>query len=80
MTTLHYNAFQCFIVTEMKTHGNKADLICPIIFLYLISGGLTLSNVFLFQLILSGTVALRAAIYHNITAVSALISTITLLQ
>ena len=26
-TTQHYNAFQCFVVTAMKTHGNKADLI-----------------------------------------------------
>ena len=24
-TTQHYNAFQCFIVTAMKPHGNKAD-------------------------------------------------------
>ena len=26
-TIQHYNAFQCFIVTAIKTHGNKADLI-----------------------------------------------------
>ena len=26
-TTQHYKAFQCFIVTAMKTHDNKADLI-----------------------------------------------------
>ena len=26
-TTQHYNAFQRFIVTAMKTNGNKADLI-----------------------------------------------------
>ena len=25
-TTQHYNAFRCFIVTAMKTHDNKADL------------------------------------------------------
>ena len=26
-TIQRYNAFQCFIVTTMKTRGNKADLI-----------------------------------------------------
>ena len=26
-TTQHYNAFKCFIVSAIKTHGNKADLI-----------------------------------------------------
>ena len=25
--TQHYNTIQCFIVTAMKTHGNKADLV-----------------------------------------------------
>ena len=30
-TTQHYNAFQCFIVTAMKTRGNKADLILSIL-------------------------------------------------
>jgi len=25
-TSQHYNAFQCFIVTAMKTHGDKTDL------------------------------------------------------
>ena len=26
-TAQRYNAFQCFIVTAMKTHDNKADII-----------------------------------------------------
>ena len=31
-TTQHYNAFQCFIVSAMKTHGNKADLILSYVY------------------------------------------------
>ena len=31
--TQHYNAFHCFIVTALKTHANKADLILAIRFI-----------------------------------------------
>ena len=33
-TIQHYNAFQCFIVTAMKTHDNKAELILSKIVLF----------------------------------------------